>query len=113
MRVAHHEGHRHGLSERAPEPEDGEEPLAWQLAQQTGRLVIELPSGTTLESIAEDENRPGLYKSFARDFFDQIIVDECHRGSAKDDGLWRSILDYYGSATQIGQLKKLLKLPKH
>lgn len=42
------------------------------------------------------------YKDFSSDFFDLIIVDECHRGSAKDDSAWRSILDYFKSATQIG-----------
>ena len=56
----------------------------------------------TYQSIAEDENRPGLYKSFARDFFDLIIVDECHRGSAKDGSNWREILEYFQSAYQLG-----------
>lgn len=42
------------------------------------------------------------FRQFSSDFFDLVIVDECHRGSAKEDGLWRSILDYYSSATQIG-----------
>jgi type I restriction enzyme R subunit len=42
------------------------------------------------------------YKDFSSDFFDLIIVDECHRGSAKDDSAWRSILDYFKTATQIG-----------
>ena len=39
---------------------------------------------------------------FSRDFFDLVIVDECHRGSAKRDSNWRRILDYFSSATQIG-----------
>lgn len=39
---------------------------------------------------------------FDKDFFDLIIVDECHRGSAKKDSNWRKILDYFSSATQIG-----------
>lgn len=42
------------------------------------------------------------YKDFSPDFFDLIIIDECHRGSAKDDSAWRSILDYFKNATQIG-----------
>ena len=42
------------------------------------------------------------FKQFSPDFFDLIVVDECHRGSAKEDSLWRSILDYYKGATQIG-----------
>ncbi len=49
------------------------------------------------------------FKQFSPDFFDLIVVDECHRGSAKEDGLWRSILEYYSSATQIG----LTATPKH
>lgn len=43
-----------------------------------------------------------LKESFKPDFFDLIIVDECHRGSARDDSNWRKILDYFSSATQIG-----------
>lgn len=42
------------------------------------------------------------YKEFSPDFFDLIIVDECHRGSAKDDSAWRKILEYFKKATQIG-----------
>jgi type I restriction enzyme R subunit len=48
---------------------------------------------------------PGIedaYKDFSPDFFDLIIVDECHRGSARDDSAWREILEYFKSATQIG-----------
>ena len=43
-----------------------------------------------------------IFKEFRKDFFDLIIVDECHRGSAKDDSLWRRILEYFSSAVQIG-----------
>lgn len=50
--------------------------------------------------IGEDENKP--YKEFSPDFFDLIIIDECHRGSAREDSLWREILEYYNSAIQIG-----------
>src|ERR1035437_1650678 len=57
---------------------------------------------STYQSIAEDENRPGLYKKFARDFFDLIVVDECHRGSAKDGSNWREILEYFEPAYQLG-----------
>ena len=48
---------------------------------------------------AEDQN---IYKQFSPDFFDLVIVDECHRGSAADDAAWRQILEYFTSATQIG-----------
>ena len=54
------------------------------------------------QAIAKDERRPGLYKEFPRDFFDFIIVDECHRGSARDASNWREILDWFEPATQLG-----------
>ena len=56
----------------------------------------------TYQSIAEDERRPGLYKEYDSDFFDLIVVDECHRGSASETGNWRAILDYFAPAVQIG-----------
>ncbi len=56
----------------------------------------------TYQSIAKDANRPGLYKEFAPDFFDLIIVDECHRGSAKEDSNWRDILEHFAPAYQLG-----------
>jgi Type I site-specific restriction-modification system, R (restriction) subunit and related helicases len=57
---------------------------------------------STYQMIAKDERRPGLYKEYSPDFFDLIIVDECHRGSARDDSNWREILEYFDSAVQIG-----------
>ena len=42
------------------------------------------------------------YKEFSRDFFDLIIIDECHRGSAAADSAWREILSYFNNATHIG-----------
>ena len=54
------------------------------------------------QSIAKDTNRPGLYREYAPDFFDLIIVDECHRGSAQDDSNWREILEYFKPAMQLG-----------
>ncbi len=54
------------------------------------------------QAIAEDERRPGLYREFPPDFFDLIIVDECHRGSARADSSWREILDYFTNAAQLG-----------
>src|SRR5882724_3291691 len=54
------------------------------------------------QAIAKDEHRPGLYKEYAKDFFGFIIVDECHRGSAKDDSNWREILRYFQPAYQLG-----------
>ncbi|MDL5036729.1 DEAD/DEAH box helicase family protein [Comamonas sp. Y6] len=43
-----------------------------------------------------------VYKQFSPDFFDLIIIDECHRGSANEDSAWREILDYFSNATQVG-----------
>jgi len=45
---------------------------------------------------------PNLYEQYPRDFFDLIIVDECHRGSANETGNWRKILDYFDAAAQLG-----------
>ncbi|MEW6079503.1 MAG: EcoAI/FtnUII family type I restriction enzme subunit R [Thermodesulfobacteriota bacterium] len=54
------------------------------------------------QSLARDERRPGLYREFGPDFFDLIIVDECHRGSADDESNWREILEYFEPAYQLG-----------
>jgi type I restriction enzyme R subunit len=54
------------------------------------------------QALAEDERREGLYKDFSPDFFDLIVVDECHRGSARDESKWRDILEYFKPAVQIG-----------
>ncbi len=48
------------------------------------------------------EEASNIYKQFSPDFFDLIVVDECHRGSAKEDSSWREILSYFSRATQIG-----------
>jgi type I restriction enzyme, R subunit len=57
---------------------------------------------STYQSIAKDERRPGLYREFPPDFFDLVIVDECHRGSAREESNWREILDYFEPACQLG-----------
>jgi type I restriction enzyme, R subunit len=54
------------------------------------------------QALAEDERREGLFRSYARDFFDLVIVDECHRGSARDESSWRAILEYFEPAYQLG-----------
>jgi type I restriction enzyme, R subunit len=54
------------------------------------------------QALAENERREGLFKAFPRDFFDLVIVDECHRGSARDDSSWRAILEYFEPAYQLG-----------
>jgi len=54
------------------------------------------------QQLIGDDDQEHFSELFAPDFFDLIIVDECHRGSAKDDSRWRRILEYFNSATQIG-----------
>ena len=54
------------------------------------------------QAIAPRDDRPGLYRQFAPDFFDLIVIDECHRGSARDDSNWREILEYFQPAYQLG-----------
>ena len=54
------------------------------------------------QAISGTEDADNIYTQFSPDFFDLIVVDECHRGSAADDAAWRRILEYFSSATQIG-----------
>lgn len=78
---------------------------------------ITLPSGVTQEkkvdksyeiylslyqAVTGAEDERNIYKQFSPDFFDLVVVDECHRGSADEDAAWRQVLDYFSSATQIG-----------
>jgi type I restriction enzyme R subunit len=57
---------------------------------------------STYQAIAADERRPGLYREFARDFFDLIVIDECHRGSARADSSWREVLNWFEPAYKLG-----------
>jgi len=54
------------------------------------------------QAVTGTEEDRNIYKQFSPDFFDLIIIDECHRGSAAADSAWREILEYFTSATQIG-----------
>ncbi len=54
------------------------------------------------QAITGEEESKKIFKKFSKDFFDLIVIDECHRGSAKEDSSWREILEYFNSATQIG-----------
>ncbi|MGE8450225.1 MAG: EcoAI/FtnUII family type I restriction enzme subunit R [Pseudomonadales bacterium] len=54
------------------------------------------------QAVTGTEEERNIYKQFSRDFFDLIVIDECHRGSAATDSAWREILDYFSSATHIG-----------
>ncbi|HNR13398.1 MAG TPA: DEAD/DEAH box helicase family protein [Thermodesulfobacteriota bacterium] len=54
------------------------------------------------QAVTGTEDAQNIYKQFSPGFFDLVVVDECHRGSAAEDSAWRQILEYFSSATQIG-----------
>jgi type I restriction enzyme R subunit len=54
------------------------------------------------QAVTGNEEEQNIYKQFSSDFFDLIVIDECHRGSAADDAAWRKVLEYFSSATQVG-----------
>ena len=54
------------------------------------------------QAVTGKEEWKQIYRQFPEDFFDLIVIDECHRGSAADDSAWREVLDYFTSATHIG-----------
>jgi type I restriction enzyme, R subunit len=54
------------------------------------------------QAVTGTEEEQNIYKQFSPGFFDLVIIDECHRGSAADDAAWRKVLEYFSSATQIG-----------
>lgn len=54
------------------------------------------------QALSGDENRVGLYRDYPPDYFDLIVIDECHRGSANDESRWRDILTYFATAYQLG-----------
>lgn len=54
------------------------------------------------QAVTGTDDTKNIYKEFSPDFFDLVVIDECHRGSAKEESAWRDILDYFSGATQIG-----------
>ncbi len=54
------------------------------------------------QGLSGNDEAANIYKQFSRDFFDLIVIDECHRGSANEDSAWREILSYFHNATHIG-----------
>lgn len=54
------------------------------------------------QAVTGNEEEKNIYKQFSPEFFDLIVIDECHRGSAKEDSAWREILEYFSAATHIG-----------
>ncbi|KZZ10937.1 DEAD/DEAH box helicase, partial [Oleiphilus sp. HI0078] len=80
------------------------QPFGQAMTKVTGRKVdpayeIHL---ALYQALTGPEESQKAYKQVDRDFFDLIVIDECHRGSAAEDSAWREILEYFGSATQIG-----------
>jgi len=54
------------------------------------------------QAVSGNEEEKNIYKQFSPDFFDLIVIDECHRGSAREDSAWREILEYFSAATHVG-----------
>ena len=54
------------------------------------------------QAVTGNEEEKNIYKQFSPDFFDLIVIDECHRGSAAEDSAWREILDYFSTAVHLG-----------
>ncbi|NML98547.1 DEAD/DEAH box helicase family protein [Paraburkholderia sp. RP-4-7] len=54
------------------------------------------------QAVTGKEEWKQIYRQFPADFFDLVVVDECHRGSAADDSAWRDVLDYFSGATHLG-----------
>lgn len=54
------------------------------------------------QAITGPDEADKIFKNVSREFFDMIVIDECHRGSAADDSAWREILDYFSGAVQVG-----------
>lgn len=80
------------------------QPFGSAMAKVTGRHIdpayeIQL---ALYQAITGPEESQKAFKQVAPDFFDLIVIDECHRGSAAEDSAWREILEYFSSATQIG-----------
>lgn len=56
----------------------------------------------TYQALAGAEGRAALYRRYPRNYFDLVLIDECHRGSAQDDSNWRTVLEHFDTAVQIG-----------
>nr|WP_316157939.1 DEAD/DEAH box helicase family protein [Cupriavidus sp. BIC8F] len=54
------------------------------------------------QAVTGTDESQNIYRQFSPDFFDLIVIDECHRGSAAEDSAWREILDYFSAATHLG-----------
>ena len=82
----------HGSSEELPTAIDGQRRID---------TAYEIYLGL-YQALTGPEERQQVFREFSPGFFDLIVIDECHRGSAAEDSAWREILDYFSSATHIG-----------
>ncbi|MBD1833334.1 DEAD/DEAH box helicase family protein [Cyanobacteria bacterium FACHB-472] len=77
--------------------------LERKLVDETGRIDTSYEIYLGLyQTIIGNEERDNLYEKFTPDFFDLVVIDECHRGSAAEDSNWRQVLDYFKEAIQVG-----------
>lgn len=72
----------------------------WKIrgAAKTGRDVY----FALYQALADTGDALGIFHEYPRDYFDLVVVDECHRGSARDESSWRAVLEYFAPATQLG-----------
>ena len=54
------------------------------------------------QAVTGTDEEKNIYKQFTPDFFNLVVIDECHRGSAAEDSAWRDILEYFSNATHVG-----------
>lgn len=74
----------------------------WKLRGGEAKAGRELYFGLYQQLVDGQHRTEGMYRSYPPDFFDLIVVDECHRGSARSDSSWRGILDHFSPAAQLG-----------
>lgn len=74
----------------------------WKLADGEAKAGREIYFALYQQLLDSGEDPNGMFRKFAPDFFDLIIVDECHRGSARAESSWRAILDHFSPAAQLG-----------
>lgn len=79
----------------------GEGSPIWKLSGEA-KLGREIYFGLYQQLADSHEGLDGMFRDYASDFFDLVIVDECHRGSARDESTWRAILHHFSPATQLG-----------
>ena len=74
----------------------------WRLQAGDGKVPLDRMVYFTLYQTLGEPGEEAVYRNFARDFFDLVIVDECHQGTSSDESAWREVLDYFEEAYQLG-----------